>query len=326
MTHASKRAATPEGETSLRPAYFVCLGGLVVVATVYGLVAEDAYRLVSELTRQTWRAQDAVTLLLTPVLLWSSRRARAGSLSSHLLTTGIVLWLAYCYAHLAIGAPLNPLFLVYVAILALAGFATLDGLVRLDVAAISPALGRGPRRGAALLLTAGGVGTGALWLGEIVGAWPDGMPPNIHLSELPNPTWVLDLAWIIPMSLAAALLLRRRHAAGPALAAVMLVFLLVLSASMVVVTPFSLAAGLHADPDVRTQLVMFTVVFTVLGAVDAWLLAVGRRRMGPVGSWLRPGWWPMAEDDDPVTYPHPVEHRVIDRPAAWRGGSERHPR
>jgi hypothetical protein len=268
---------------------------LVVVATVYGLVADDAYRMVSDMTRQTWRAQDSVTLLLVPVLLWSSRRARAGSLSGHLLTTGIVLWLAYCYAHLSIGAPLNPLFLVYLAILALAGFATLDGLVRLDVATTSPALGHAPLRAAAWLLTAGGIGTGALWLSEIVGAWPHDVPANIHLAELPNPTWVLDLAWIIPMSLGAALLLRRRHPAGPLVAAVMLVFLLVLSASMVMVTPFAWMAGLHADLDVRSQIIVFTVLFTILGAVEAWLLGLGLRRLGPVtSSWLRAGWWPAA--------------------------------
>lgn len=286
--------AAPTGDRPLRAAYFTCLGGLVVVATVYGLVAKDAYRLVSDLTRQTWRAQDAVTLLLVPVLLWSSRRARAGSLSGHLLTTGIALWLAYCYAHLSIGAPLNPLFLVYVAILALAGFAALDGLVRIDVAAISPAFGRTPRPAAAWLLTVGGIGTGALWLSEIVGAWPNGMPSNIHLSQLPNPTWVLDLAWIIPTSIGAALLLRRRHPAGPVVAAVMVVFLLVLSASMVAVTPFAWAAGLQTDPAVGTQLIVFTVLFTTLGAVAAWLLGVGQRRLGPVTSWLRPGWWPAA--------------------------------
>ena len=289
---AQDQQATPSGGAPLRAAYFGWIGGLVVVATVYGLVAGDAYRVVSEMTRQTWRAQDAVTLLLVPVLLWSSRRARAGSLSGHLLTMGIVLWLAYCYAHLSIGAPLNPIFLVYVAILALAGFATLDGLVRIDMTAISPAFGRAPRRGAAWLLTVGGIGTGALWLSEIVGAWPDGLPPNIHLSQLPNPTWVLDLAWIIPMSLGAALLLWRRRPTGPVVAGVMVVFLVVLSASMVAVTPFAWAAGLEGDPAVRRQLIVFTVLFTILGAFAAWLLRVGQRRLGPViSSWLRSGWW-----------------------------------
>lgn len=298
QTQGDARATrkSPDSEAKLLPpAYFGLLAGLVVASTVYGLVVDDAYRLVSDMTRETWRAQDAVTLFSVPVLLWSSRRSRAGSLSAHLLTTGIVLWWAYCYAHLSIGAPLNPQFLVYLAILSLAGFATLDGLLRLDVAAIRPALAHVPWRAAAWFLTLGGVGIGALWLSEIVTAWPDGLPANIHLSELPNPTWVLDLAWIIPMCLAAARLLRRRHPAGPALAAVMLVALLILSASMLLLTPFALAAGLQTDGDIRTQMIVFTLVFTVLGAVETWLLVRGRRRLGTVTSpWLRSGWWPDA--------------------------------
>lgn len=298
QTQGDARATrkSPDSEAKLLPpAYFGLLAGLVVASTVYGLVVDDAYRLVSDMTRETWRAQDAVTLFSVPVLLWSSRRSRAGSLSAHLLTTGIVLWWAYCYAHLSIGAPLNPQFLVYLAILSLAGFATLDGLLRLDVAAIRPELAHVPWRAAAWFLTLGGVGIGALWLSEIVTAWPDGLPANIHLSELPNPTWVLDLAWIIPMCLAAARLLRRRHPAGPALAAVMLVALLILSASMLLLTPFALAAGLQTDGDIRTQMIVFTLVFTVLGAVETWLLVRGRRRLGTVTSpWLRSGWWPDA--------------------------------
>jgi hypothetical protein len=277
----------------LSPAYFGALAIMVVVATVYGLAVEDAYRLVSEMTQETWRAQDAVSLALVPVVLWSSRRARARSLSAHLLTTGIALWWAYCYAHLSIGAPLNPMFLVYLAILLLAGFATLDGLLRVDVHGIAPVFTRAPLRAVTWFLAFGGIGIGALWLSEIIAAWPDGLPPNIHLSELPNPTWVLDLAWIIPMCLAAVVLLRRHHPAGPVLAAVMLVALLILSASMLLVTPFAVAAGLHTDPEIRTQIVVFTVVFTALGSVQLWLLVRGRRRLGSVTSaWLRDGWWP----------------------------------
>jgi len=292
--HAERRTRHRSG-SHLPAAYFAGIGALVVVATVYGLGAHDAYRLVSHLTRETWRAQDAVNLLLVPVLLWSSRRARAGSLSGHLLTTGISLWLTYGYAHLSFGAPLNPVFLVYLSILAMAGFATLDGLVRLDVAAISPAFGRVPIRTTAWLLAVGGTGIAVLWLSEIIAAWPGGLPPNIHLSQLPNPTWVLDLAWIIPLALGAALLLRRRHPAGPVVATIMLVFLLILSASMLLVTAFASSAGLQADPAVRSQLVVFSVLFTVLGALEAWLLGLGLRRLGPVApTWLRAGFWPSS--------------------------------
>jgi len=273
--------------------YMPILGFLVVIATVYGLVVEDAYRLVSDLTRATWRAQDAVTLASVPVLLWASRRARAGSLSAHLASVGILIWLTYAYAHLSVGTPFNALFLIYLAVLTLAGFAMLDGLLRVDVVAASPAFARAPSRATAWFLAVAGVGVAVLWLSEIVVALPDGLPTNIHLAELPNPTWVLDLGWIIPWSIAAAALLRRRHPAGPVVAGAMLVMLLILSVAMLSVLPFALAAGLGSDLAVGPQLVVFGIVFSVLGGIETWLLARARRRLGAVTpSWLRRGWWP----------------------------------
>jgi hypothetical protein len=54
--------------------------------------------------------------------LGATWRARAGSLSAHLVSVGIMIWLNYGYAHLSIGASFNAMFLVYVAVLTLAGF------------------------------------------------------------------------------------------------------------------------------------------------------------------------------------------------------------
>ena len=303
------RPAPPEADTEVLPAaevrdlrgrqlpvvYISVLAILVISAALYGLVADDAYRLVSPLTRQTWRAQDAVTLASVPVLLWATWRARAGSLSAHLVSVGILTWLTYGYAHLSIGAPFNAMFLVYVSVMSLAGFAMLDGLLRVDVAAASPAFARAPRRATAWFLAIAGAGIGVLWLSEIVVALPGGLPTNIALSELPNPTCVLDLGWMIPTALAAALMLRRRHPAGPVLAGAMLVMLLTLSVTMLAVVPFALTAGLGTDPVVSQQLVVFTVLFTVLGGIEGWLLARARRRLGVVtSSWLRRGWWPQT--------------------------------
>lgn len=274
--------------------FTMALGVLVVAATLFGLLAEDAYGAVPPLTRETWQAQDAVTLVSVPVLLAMARRARAGSLPAHVASTGILLWLTYAYAHLAIGAPFNTMFLVYVAIFGLAGAGTLDGLLRVDVASVDPAFSRAPRRAATGFLTLAGVGIAGLWLGEIVVALPDGLPANVHLAELPNPTWLLDLGWIIPMSLLAARMLHRRHPAGFVVTGALLVMLLVLSMAMLAVTPFALVAGIHEDATVASQLVVFSIVFTVLGAAEVWLLAASRRRMDVVGrAWLRSSWWPL---------------------------------
>lgn len=291
--HHPTAPAVEDTGHSLPLTYSVALGVLVAAATLYGLLAADAYRSVPDLLEQTWRAQDAVTLATVPVLVLAHRAARAGSFPAHLLWVGLLTWLTYCYAHLAVGAAFNVMFLVYVAVLALAGFAMLDGLVRIDVAGVDPAFARAPGRITAWFLTIAALGIAALWLSEIVPGLVGRTPPNIHLGGLPNPTWVLDLAWIIPFAIGAAVQLFRRHPAGPVLAAIMLVMLLVLSVGMLLITPFALAAGLGGVPEVSVQLVVFSVLFTVLGVVELILLIRGARLLGPVPRvWLRPGWWP----------------------------------
>ena len=119
-----------------------------------------------------------MTLATVPALLWATWRARAGSLSAHLVSVGFLTWLTYGYAHLSLGAPFNAMFLVYLSVLTLAGFAMLDSLLRVDVSAASPAFARAPRRATAWFLAITGVGIAVLWLSEIVVALPDGLPTN----------------------------------------------------------------------------------------------------------------------------------------------------
>ncbi len=83
-------------------------------------------------------------------------------------------------------------------------------------------------------------------------------------------------------------MLRRRHPAGPVVAGVLLVMLLTLSVAMLAVTPVAWAAGLGTDPVVARQLVIFTVVFGVLGAAEAWLLLRASRTLLPVPAPVAP--------------------------------------
>lgn len=303
MTTTAPGPATTRTSGAARPArslslgYLLVLSVLVAVAAVYGLVTDDAYRLVRPLTRATWRAQDAVTLVTLPLLVVAGRRAAAGSFRAHVTVVGILTWLTYCYAHLAIGAPFNPMFMVYVVVLAMAGFAMLDGLVGVDVRSVAPAFAAAPYRAASWFLAVAGVGIAGLWLSDIVPGTFGVAPRELGLAELPNPTWVLDLAWIIPLSFAAAWMTRRRHPAAPLVAGSLLVMLLIVSASMLIIAPFALAAGLGSDPAVRAQLVAFSVVFSVLGGLEGWLLVTARRRMGRVGAWRTSGWWTNREGE-----------------------------
>jgi len=98
-------------------------------------------------------------------------------------------------------------------------------------------------------------------------------------------------------------MLRRRHPAGPIVSGVMLVMLLILSVAMLTVTPVALLDGLGSNPDVRPQLIAFTVIFTVLGSVEALLLATTRNRFGTSpNQWMRPGWWPRQDSSTPLAH------------------------
>ena len=280
----------------LPAAVIVVLAILVLGATCYGLLAPGAYRTVPELLRQTWRAEDAVSLASIPLIVIAWWRARAGSIRAYVVTTGMLMWLAYAYAHLAFAVPFSPVFPLYVAILGTAGYGALDGLVRADVSAVQAAFARAPRRVAAWFLMVSSVAIAGLWLSDIAVGVFGGTPANLHLSSLPNPTWVIDLAWVVPMAFAAGVRLRRGRAAGLLLGGAMLVMLTALSLSMLGVVPFALIAGLGSDSTVAPQLVAFTGIFTVLGSLEVGLLAVSVRRALPAPTPRTTSVWWMPRD------------------------------
>lgn len=62
---ASAKAQEAQGRP-LPVFYAPLIRFLVTIATGYGLVTDDAYRLVSTLTRETWRSRDVVPWVTRP--------------------------------------------------------------------------------------------------------------------------------------------------------------------------------------------------------------------------------------------------------------------
>ena len=114
---------------------------LAAAASAIGLFA-NVYRDNAFVTA-AWRGNDVVTLFvavpITLVTLWLARR---GSLRARLLWLGGLWYLLYNYVFYLYGAALNRVFLAYVAIVVLALFGLVLGLVELD----APALARRFRR------------------------------------------------------------------------------------------------------------------------------------------------------------------------------------
>jgi hypothetical protein len=267
--------------------YSLLLAAPLTAATLYGLLAEHAYRTPADIAAQG-RGQDLLTLLTVPLLLWAARQARAGSLRAHLCWLGLMLYYVYSYLMYALATPYNDAFLAYLAALALSGYGLLNGLVRIDVHRVRPAFGWLPRRGLGWYLLVVGAGFAVLELAPILAALPGKVPAGGFAPGMPNPVYVLDLTLFLPLCVATAVLLWRDHPASPVLAAIVLVKKATLGLAILLMIVFQHADGIPTNP-------VMTVVFATSTAVDLVLLAIGAARMRPVTTgWLRAHWWPES--------------------------------
>jgi hypothetical protein len=266
--------------------YSLLLAAPLTAATLYGLLAEHAYRTPADIAAQG-RGQDLLTLLTVPVLLRAAGRARAGSLRAHLLWVGLMLYYVYSYLMYALATPYNDAFLAYLAALALSGYGLLNGLIRIDVHRVRPAFGWLPRRGLGGYLLAVGAGFAVLELAPIVAALPGRVPADGFAPGLPNPVYVLDLTLFLPLCITTAVLLWRDHPASPVLAAIVLTKKATLGLAVLLMIVFQRADGIPLNP-------AMTAIFATITAVDLALLAVGTARTQPVAGWLREHWWPES--------------------------------
>jgi hypothetical protein len=136
--------STASGSDGGRPLplwYSLVLGGVLVAATLYGLLVEGAYPTpdgVRPTLPETLRGQDVVTLLAALTLVWGAFRARAGSLAGHIVWLAVMLYVAYSYLMYVV-APYNDVLLLYIAAIGLATYGLINGLVRLEPSAVAAA-------------------------------------------------------------------------------------------------------------------------------------------------------------------------------------------
>jgi hypothetical protein len=202
----------------------VVLVVLLLPAVAYGLVSTHAYRGNGPDVVLGSRAQDVLTALVLPLLVWSAARSRRGSLPAYVLWLGLLFYLAYSYAIYLIGWEQNRCFLLYVAVVVLAAAALLDGLARVDPGAVRPVLAALRTRGLGWFLVVVGIAFTALWLGDVAPSAFGGRPPA-HLGPggTPYAVYVLDLVVALPVVTVTGVMLVRRHPVAPVLGGVVLV-------------------------------------------------------------------------------------------------------
>ena len=246
----------------------VVLAVLMAAQAALGLAVPAVYRDVGWI-RAGWAGNDAVTLLVAvPLLVVAVAGVRRGSGRAALLRTGLLGYAAYNYAFYLLGATLNAMFPVYVAlvVLSVAGLVVvLAGGEGADVA------GDPGGRVAGGVLVAVGAGLAVVWLaqwaGHVLAARPvPGGPEAFRLVA------ALDLTVMLPALLVGGTLLWRRHPRGRqvgVLAAVQAsLYLLVLAVNSAV----AVVAGTVAAPG---EVPLWVALLVLTGGVTVVLLGGG---------------------------------------------------
>ncbi|MDX2193013.1 MAG: hypothetical protein NW201_06645 [Gemmatimonadales bacterium] len=195
---------------------WLLLAGMTVQALA-GLLL-DPYRDIAWIALG-WRGNDAVTLLVAcPLLAWALAGAHRGSPRGQLVHLGLLGFALYNYAFYMLGAALNALFPLYVALFVLA----VSALVRVLPAPSGDGIARALAPHAPVRFTGGflasvAVGLALVWLvmwaRHVFAGQPAPGGPEVF-----RVVAALDLGFMVPSLATGGVLLWRRRAAGVVLA------------------------------------------------------------------------------------------------------------
>lgn len=207
-----------------------------ILASVAGLFSASVYGAETVNWAAQGRGQDAVNLVVYPVMLVLAWRAARGSLPAFLGWLGAIAYSAYSYLLYAGWVHFGVLFPIYVATFGLSTYALIGGLAKIDPARLKAAFRTSvPNRGVGTVLAGLGGLFAMLWMSEIVPPLLDGSTPQMLLDAglASNPVWVLDLGIVLPAMILAGVMLRRDRPLGYLLAGPLLVFGIVMGAAIV---------------------------------------------------------------------------------------------
>jgi len=203
----------------------VIVAVLSAAVSVIGLRFPDVYRSKDWANGMSF-GNDLVTLvvavpLLAVAIIYSAR----GSVRARLLWLGALYYMVYNYAFYVFGIPVTRLYLPWIAIFVLAGFAFALGMGNLDVEAISRSFSpRTLRRPIAVYLSYVAAMVSFLWISRWVKFVLTGQVPDVNGSESAYQVIAaVDLSLLVSIQIPAAYLLWRRRPWGYVLGTVALV-------------------------------------------------------------------------------------------------------
>jgi hypothetical protein len=271
-----RRISLPEGVAGLA-------GLAAAIAPIAGFVP-GPYRDRAVVIPQT-HGYDVGNLIAVAVLaaglIWSVR----GSASGRLVVIGALGCLVYSYVTYAFLIVLNPVTILYIAVLGLAAWSIVTGLLHFDGRPIEqgqdrPFLRRltGGFMLALVLVFAGN------WLRQMgTGIISGQLPADLAANGWPmNPVWVLDLGLALPLIGLGWIRLLRRRPQGISIAVSVLVFMLLLSITLLAMAVSMTIAGQAPDLMVIGLFGLIALVGSALAV--PWLLGIKDRVGHSTGS------------------------------------------
>lgn len=208
---------------------------------------------------------DFVTMLVVlPLLLFSWKRYKTGSLHGALLLAGAILFFLYNGASLAFAAAYNDLFLLYTALMSLSFFAFIQLLCSIQVDEITAAVSPGmPNKQIAIFLFVSGSVVLLLWGSEIVGSLVSGVNP-VYLSRYTTAvTHALDMGMIAPAVFFAGILILRKNAQGYRLAYPFLMLNVLIGPTVIAQTVVQILCGVEFS------------MGQLIGMIGSWIILAG---------------------------------------------------
>ena len=215
--------------------FFPIIIVLVLVAAATGWFAENFYSNNVDSIAVKFRTYDLVLLsLITPLSVVMLILARSGQTWSKLFVIGILIYLAFSYGINVFNCYQNELFLVYIAIFSLCVFATIMGLTDMATS-IKELSNLNLMKAISIMLLLIAVSGYRFWLTDaIIALINKDVSPSIVGLNLPvNAAQVLDIGFMLPLTIFGAIQLWRSRPIGMLISATMLVFFVLISVSVI---------------------------------------------------------------------------------------------
>lgn len=203
---------------------------------------------------------DAVVVLLIAVFVVLKMMVK-DTLKQDIITLGFMTVFAYYSASLAFGTVMNPLFLAYIATLALSLYHVLRFLFTYDFASFKSVLETSmlPK---GLAFYTGLVGLSVLvWLFDIFPVILNQVPSDVRGMSHTEATYVLDLAFVLPSCLYASIMMKKKPHISLILA--FMAHALLMAVGLIVIGQTVMQAMFKVHVSVQ-EMVVFVFSFTLL--------------------------------------------------------------